>query len=209
MSIALLGGTFNPVHLGHLRIAVELAEYLDCDELRLVPCSIPPHRDEPEVSAQHRLAMLHAATVGIPRLTIDDRELRRDGPSYSIDTVREIRSGSGADSPLYLCIGMDALALLDTWKNWRSLTDYCHVVAMTRPDSAPPVEGPVGDWIRRHSSSRAAIKLQPCGLLHICELSLFPISATTIRSKLRAGESIDFLTPASVVNHIREHQLYI
>ena len=112
MSVALFGGTFNPVHIGHLRIAVEFAELLEVDSLRMIPCSLPPHRETLTVSADQRMAMLKAALSDYPQLVADDLELQRGGPTYTIDTLRQIRQQIGSDMPLYLCVGVDVLATL-------------------------------------------------------------------------------------------------
>jgi len=128
MSVALFGGTFNPIHNGHLRIAVELAEQLDVESLRMIPCALPPHREALTVSAEQRLQMLKAAIENQPRLVADEIELQRQGPSYTIDTLRQVRAEITSDTPLYLCLGMDVLATIDSWHQWQQLTDYCHLV---------------------------------------------------------------------------------
>ena len=149
MAVALFGGTFNPVHNGHLRIASELAELLPISELRMMPCGVPPHRDKKMVSAQQRLEMLQ---IGIghdnPALTIEDIELQRTTPSYSIDTVNLIRRNLGPSVPLILCLGMDALASISSWHRWEQLLDFCHIAVSSRPGlAASPTWASLAEWI--------------------------------------------------------------
>lgn len=138
--IGLFGGTFDPVHIGHMRSAVEMAEQFALDELRLLPNARPPHRETPQVSAAQRLAMVERAVAGVERLTVDPRELRRDKPSYTIDTLESVRAELAADDQLFMLIGWDAFCGLPTWHRWEALLDHCHIVVLQRPDadSEPP-----------------------------------------------------------------------
>ena len=210
MSVAIFGGTFNPVHNGHLRIAIELAELLEVDSLRMIPCALPAHRDVPSASPQQRLEMLK---LGIgeqaQRLLADDIELCREGPSYTIDTLREIRQQIGSQTPLFLCVGMDVLTTLDSWQDWQQLTDYCHLIVSSRPGYQIPKSGPLADWIRqRLCDDLHELKQSSTGRLHLCNLTMLAISSTAIRNKVSAGEKIDYLTPAAVVNCIQQQHLY-
>jgi nicotinate-nucleotide adenylyltransferase len=128
--IGLLGGTFNPVHIGHLRSAVEVADALQLDELRLIPNARPPHRSAPEVSAQDRLAMVTLAVADAGVLQVDDRELQRDTPSYSIDTLESLRSELAVDDQLFLLLGWDAFCGLPTWQRWDELLQHCHILVL-------------------------------------------------------------------------------
>src|SRR5690606_15909888 len=116
--IGLLGGTFNPVHIGHLRAALEVVEFLRLDELRLVPSARPPHRETPQVSAEQRLAMVALAVADEPALSVDDRELRRDKPSYTVDTLESLRAELAADDQVFLLLGWDAFCGLPSWHRW-------------------------------------------------------------------------------------------
>ena len=151
MSVALFGGTFDPVHNGHLRIASELAELLSVNELRLMPCRLPPHRDEPKVSADQRRKMLELG-IGANNsvLSVEDIELHRPAPSYSIDTVALIREQLGSLTPLFLCVGMDALATINTWRDWEKLLSFCHIAVSSRPGFSAPKKGPLYEWIAQH-----------------------------------------------------------
>ncbi|MDR2012928.1 MAG: nicotinate-nucleotide adenylyltransferase, partial [Rhodanobacter sp.] len=130
--LAILGGTFDPIHNAHVRVAWEAAEFLDA-HVRLVPAHVPPHRDPPVATAAQRAALVRAALTGQDRLWLDTRELRRDGPSYTIDTLRELRAEVGATRPLVLLVGADAFSGLPGWHCWRGLFDLAHIGVLTRP----------------------------------------------------------------------------
>lgn len=209
MSVAIFGGTFNPVHNGHLRIAIELAELLEVESLRMIPCALPTHRDAPSASPEQRLEMLKRGIGEQSQLVADDIELRRDGPSYTIDTLRAIRAQIGDSTALYLCIGMDVLASLDSWRDWQKLTDYCHIVVSSRPGYQLPESGTLAEWISaRLCDDLQTLKQSSAGKLHLCTLTMLAISSTAIRHKISAGEKVDYLTPAAVVNCIQQQHLY-
>lgn len=209
MSVAIFGGTFNPVHNGHLRIAIELAELLEVESLRMIPCALPAHRDAPSASPEQRLEMLKRGIGEQSQLVADDIELRRDGPSYTIDTLRAIRAQIGDSTALYLCIGMDVLASLDSWRDWQKLTDYCHIVVSSRPGYQLPESGTLAEWISaRLCDDLQTLKQSSAGKLHLCTLTMLAISSTAIRHKISAGEKVDYLTPAAVVNCIQQQHLY-
>ena len=197
MSIAIFGGTYNPVHHGHLRIAIELTELLGVDQLCMIPCANPPHREAPEVSAEQRLAMLQLAIQGQPKLRADDLELRRaDSVSYTIDTVLEIRSQMPASAPLHLCLGMDSLQHLHTWHRWQELLDHCHIVVTRRPGSQPPQTGPVAALLADHQTDDIQLlRQQPGGCIYLFSSILLPISSTEIRQLVSRQHSIAYLTP--------------
>lgn len=209
MAIALFGGTFNPIHFGHLTVATELAELLQVDRIQLMPCAFPPHRGQPQVSAEQRLEMLELAVDEQPRLVANPIELQRDAPSYSIDTLMLLRGKIGAQQPLFFCMGMDSLVNLPTWHRWQELLDYGHIVVASRPGSAMPDSGPLVDWIAAYGCDDLShMQHQPAGRVHFCGLSMLDISSTDIRHKLAQGQTIDFLTPTKVVEYIQQHHLY-
>lgn len=207
-SIAMLGGTFDPIHAGHLRSAVELREFLGLDQLRFVPCHVPPHRAAPIASPQQRLRMLELALADEPGLSIDTRELQRDQPSYSIDTLMALRAELGADTALSLIVGMDAFAQLHTWQRWQQLLDYAHIIVIARPGSQLPQTGAVADLLRARRADSPVLKQQPCGRIVSIELTPLPISATAIRELICTGHSPRYLLPDAVWHYIREQQLY-
>jgi len=209
MSVALFGGTFNPVHFGHLNLATELVHYLQIESVRMVPCAIPPHREAPNVSAEQRLAMLDLAIEGQDTLTSDDIELNRQVLSYSIDTIGLVRQDIGPQTPLFFCLGMDALLSIDSWHRWTELLDYCHIVVCSRPDYKLPNNGVVANWIEQNlCDDISKVKNQSHGYLHLCKIPLLDISSTAIRDSIKCGKSIDHMTSEVVVNYIKQHSLY-
>lgn len=207
-SIAMLGGTFDPIHAGHLRSAVELRESLALDALRFVPCHVPPHRGTPSASGAQRQRMLELALAGEPGLLLDTRELQRDEPSYSINTLSAMRAEFGAQCALSLIVGMDAFAQLHTWHRWQELLDYAHIIVIARPGCALPQTGPVADLLREKRSDASVLKQHSAGRIVSVELTPLPISATAIRDMIRAGRSPRYLLPDAVWDYIREQQLY-
>lgn len=208
-AVGLFGGTFNPVHIGHLRTALEIRERLALDEMRLLPSGQPPHRDEPQVSARHRAAMVELAIAGEQGLVLDERELGRAGPSWTVDTLCEVREELGPDTSISFCVGMDSLVNLSSWHRWQELTDWAHLVVAARPGWQRPVTGEVAQWLRsRQSNDPRVVRLRPSGTVLVVELTLLPVAATELRERLQAGCSVRYLTPDSVVNYIRQHRLY-
>lgn len=195
--LAIFGGTFDPVHLGHLSVAWEASELLDA-EVRLMPASVPPHRDAPVASAAQRVAILRAALQGQSRLTLDTRELDRAGPSYTIDTLRELRAEQG-ERPLVLLIGADAFVNLATWHRWRELFEVTHIGVLSRPG----VSASLPDELERELTGRrvadaTSLRSLPAG--KVVELAVTPleISATRIRELLAAGRDPRYLLPAGL-----------
>ena len=206
--IGLLGGTFDPVHYGHLRPAVELREGLGLTELRLIPCGVPPHRGAPGAGAEQRLAMLKLAVGDEPGLRIDERELRRPGPSYMVDTLSSLRAELG-ETPMGLIIGMDAFLGLDRWHRWRELADLGHLLVMRRPGVAPPARGELADLLAaRRVDEAAALRGRGGGGVLLCEVTQLEISASRIRELVREGRSTRFLLPDPVRDYIGAAGLY-
>ena len=210
MAVAIFGGTFDPIHNGHLTIASELAQLLDVGEVRMIPCAYPPHRGAPNVLTEHRLAMLSAAVNdNNSPLIIDDIELRRSAPSYSIDTVKLLRKEIGADIPLFMCIGMDALSKIDSWHQWDQILDFCHIAVSSRPGYKLPEVGSLCEWITRHrSDDLSEIKKKPSGHVYLCDLSMLDISSTNIREKIGKGDNTALMMPDSVISYIQKNCLY-
>lgn len=207
-AIGIFGGTFDPVHFGHLRAAVEASEQLPLKEFRLLPAGTPPHRARTWASADHRLAMLTLATADYPDLVVDDREVRRGGHSYMVDTLTEIRAEEG-DVPLVLMVGQDAVNQLDTWHQWRKLFDLAHVAVMRRPGSDHVYSGSLFEVLQpRMMDDPAAIGRSSNGAVLSLEVTRLEISSTGIRELIAAGRSPRFLLPEAVIGYIREHGLY-
>ncbi len=205
-AVGLFGGTFDPVHLGHLRSAVEIAELFDLEHVRLIPNAVPPHRAQPEATAQHRLLMLQLAVKNSPNIIIDDCELQREGPSYSIDTVKLMREQM-PDAALYLIVGTDAFQALDSWHEWQDLLTYCHIIVMQRPDQAFQLSETLQPWYQQHLALDAD-KQRLAGAIWPVTLTQLAISATEIRSKIRDGNSAAYLTPDPVVTIMEQLGLY-
>jgi nicotinate-nucleotide adenylyltransferase len=202
--LAILGGTFDPVHNAHLRVAWEAAERLDA-EVRLVPANVPPHRDPPIASAAERAAILRAALHGQDRLVADERELRREGPSWTIDTLIEVRDEIGPERPLVLLVGADAFLGLSSWHRWSELFDYAHVGVLTRPGheiATLPTELRIKVASRRTSDVNA-IASTPAGRVLPMPVTPLEISATQIRDVLAAGGEPRYLMPNSVLDDPR------
>ncbi len=206
--IGVFGGTFDPVHFGHLRAALEVQEILNLNDFRLLPAGTPPHRAPPVASAADRLAMLRLAVAGHPGLTVDDRETRRKGNSYMVDTLGEIRRESG-DAPLVLLIGQDAANALDTWHEWKSLFSLAHLVIMRRPESLVSWSGELLESMQHRLVDQPdRLGEQPAGFVLPLEVTQLAISSTGIRSRLYAGQSVSFLLPDRVIDYILQNRLY-
>ena len=207
--VAVFGGTFNPVHFGHLRSSLELVETLGLAELRLMPSAVPPHREPPGCSAAHRAAMVALAVADEPRLQCDARELNRPGPSYTLDSLIEISGELDGTHSLSLVMGCDALLALDTWHRWRELLDWAHIIVLGRPGWQLPDSGAVARWLRERSPATAdALQHRRAGAVIMTQLRQLPISATEIRGLLGEGRSVRYLLPAVVLDYIERHGLY-
>jgi nicotinate-nucleotide adenylyltransferase len=202
------GGTFNPIHLGHLRSAVELVEQLDLHELRLMPSGVPPHREAPAASAAQRAHMIELAIAGEPRLCCDRRELDRDGPSYTLHSLQSLRAELGERAALVLAVGADALLGLPRWYRWTELLDHCHIVALARPGWEWPEAGELADYLRPRRCELEALRAAPAGCISLVRLRQLPISSTEIRRLVQSGASIRYLVPDPVRDFIEQHQCY-
>lgn len=206
--IGLFGGTFDPVHFGHLRAADEAREILSLADLRLLPAGNPPHRSVTFASAEHRLAMLALALEGQSELWVDDREIRRSGYSFMVDTLAEIRREEGG-VPLLLLIGQDAANSLDSWHEWRELFGLAHIVIMRRPDSRHEYSDVLGhEMLNRLTTEPGRLSKSPSGLVWPLEVTQLAISSSNIRERISSGKSVRFLLPERVAEYIREHGLY-
>lgn len=195
--LAIFGGTFDPVHIGHLTVAWEASELLDA-EVRLLPSRTPPHRAAPCATAAQRLAALRAALAGQSRLGIDDRELQREGPSYTVDTLRELRAEQG-DRPLVLLVGEDAFASLPGWHHWRELFALAHIGVLSRPGlSVVRSETLWREITERRLADPAALAGRPAGAIVELKVTALEVSATRIRELLASGRDPRYLLPAGL-----------
>lgn len=207
-AVAVFGGTFDPVHYGHLRAAAEVADQLKVNDFRLMPAGQPPHRTAPVASPEHRLAMLECAVAGHDDLRVDDREVRRMGPSFMVDTLASVRADIG-NVPLLLCVGQDAANQLLTWHQWTRLFELAHLVVMTRPDSTINYPPELARIMQQRQVERTRDLMRtPAGSVRHLEVTQLAISATDIRQHIETGRSPRFLLPATVLEYIVKHQLY-
>ena len=213
--VGILGGTFDPIHFGHLRMAEELAEALDIDQVRLIPAGNPPHRSQPRAEARHRLEMARRAVVGNPRFVPDDREIARDRPSYSVDTLAELRAELPAGTPLVLFMGSDAFLGLTTWREWRGLFDLAHIAIAHRPGFSPTLwEDALPDELRRQLAKRLSeqpgeLVEAPAGRVFLHAITQLDISASQIRDRCLRGKSLRYLLPDALIDYIHENRLYV
>ncbi len=206
--VGIFGGTFDPIHYGHLRTAFELMQALDFEAVRFVPCGDPPHRGVTFAPAAVRLEMVRLATRGEPGFVVDDRELRREGPSYSVDTLASLRE-EFPDRSLCLITGMDAFLGLPTWHRWDEILDFAHIVVAHRPGWQAPGEGVLGELLARRRTQRAA-DLQDSlqGKVHVHAVTQLEIASTEIRSLVADGYDPRYLMPDAVREVIMESSCY-
>ena len=210
----IFGGTFDPIHYGHLRVAEEIAEMTRLGEMRIVPAAIPRLRCPPIASIQHRVAMVRLAIQDNSRFVLDEREAHRGGASYSIDSLRELKQELGENVILCFVIGADAFMKLPEWHSWRELFGLCHFIIAARPghalmvnlDALPQVlkEECAQRWV----SDADQLEHEPCGLIFIAPTTLLDISATRIRARVAAGKSIRYLLPDATLDYITANHLY-
>lgn len=207
--IGLFGGTFNPIHIGHLRGAEEIRELFNLSEIIFIPSSIPPHKKPDElIDAQHRFEMVRRAISNNPFFLINDIEIKRPGKSYSIDTINYFKKRS--DDIFYFILGGDAFAEIETWKDFQNLFSLCNFIIMTRPGAKGEnltlpnsiqhlfkYDKNIGGW--RHESGN---------VLYFKEITFLDISSTKVRELIEKGKSIKYLIPSQVEEYIKAHGLY-
>lgn len=207
-SIAILGGTFDPIHFGHLRPALELSQ-LGFDEVRLMPCHVPALRETPQCSAEQRLVMVELAVHNEPRLAVDKRELEREGESFMVDTLTDMRNELGDQVSVNLVMGMDAFIGLPSWRHWQRLAELANIVVTERPGSVLPNEGVMATFLKaRKVSSVQELCETASGRVLVQPLPLLDISATRIRALIDSGHSARYLLPESVWDYIEQNRLY-
>ena len=209
--LGFLGGTFDPVHVGHLRAALEVAEALDLPEIRFVPARVPPHKlEEPITPIEHRVAMLRLAIRGVPRFRVDLREVQREGPSYTVDTVRSYL-GQGL-RPTFV-MGLDSYLDLATWHEYEALLGACDHAVMTRPGYAPqPIDRTLPLAAARrfwYDPAISGYRHESGATLRFVAVTLLDVSSTQVREAVRAGRSPAFLVPRAVERYISRARLYM
>ena len=206
--LGILGGTFDPVHTGHLRFAEEASRRLGLDAVALVPVGVPVHRSPARATAGQRRAMLAAAVRGRRGLYVDGRELAGEGPRWTIDTLASFRAESAGRS-LCLLLGADQLRVLDTWRRWRELADYAHLVVARRTGAGWPPAGTVSRWAEaRRCDDPDELRTQPAGGVLMLDLPAADVSSTAVRARCAAGERLTGLVPEAVRDYIQRESLY-
>lgn len=206
--IGILGGTFDPVHIGHLRVALELYQSLPLDEIRFIPCGQPPHRETPQASANQRLAMLRMAIQDQQGFCIDERELQRQGPSYMVDTLSSLRD-EFPDVPLCLIVGLDVFGEFDKWHRWLEIPTLAHIVIVHRPGSDLEDEGQVFEILQERQVKEPSVLLkQVAGAILLWPVRQLDISSTDIRLLIDKHKSPRYLLPERVYSYIQSEGLY-
>ncbi|MEY4960727.1 MAG: hypothetical protein RL610_906 [Pseudomonadota bacterium] len=212
--VGIFGGTFDPIHYGHLRISEELVETMNLREMRFIPAGAPRLRAPPIASPYHRAGMVQAAIQNNVHFILDEREIYRPGTSYSVDTVRELGQEMGEDVTLCLVMGADAFMRLGEWHDWHDLFSLCHIIIAARPghdltahlDSLP--QALREESSRRWAHSLADLESAQCGLIYIAPTILLDISATVIRTLISTQSSARHLLPEAVLDYIETNHLY-
>ncbi len=206
--MGIFGGTFDPIHYGHLRTAFELQQALRLNEIRFLPAGNPPHRDQPIAAAALRLEMVRAATAGHTGFVVDDREVRKIGPAYSVETLAELRQ-EYPDRSLCLIVGMDAFLGLPKWHQWRDLLQLAHLVVAHRPGWRAPGMGPLGELLVDHGTGRVDdLHEARAGHIFIHAVTQLEISSTDVRQLIAMGRDPRFLMPDTVRKLILDAHCY-
>ncbi len=205
-AIGIFGGTFDPIHYGHLRTGLDVAEQLCLSSVRFVPCARPPHRAPPLASPQQRLRLIECAVLKSKQFVTDDREINRQGASYTIDTLIDMRA-EFSQSPLYLLIGSDVFLQIHTWDNWQQLLDLTHIVVVTRPGKQWVMQQGLSSWYHHHLAVKTDNRLL-AGRIWPVTVTQLELSATAIRNKIAQGSSVQYLLPDAVIELIDEFGLY-
>ena len=206
--IAILGGTFDPIHNGHLRLAVQMRDHLGLERMLLVPSARPPHRGVPGATPGQRAKWIRVATAGKSGLDLDDRELIRPGLSYTVDTLQSLREDL-PNTPLCLVMGTDVLAQISSWHRWQDLLEFAHIVTVLRPGFDEQLPGPIEQWVAQHRTENIGDLSQSlAGKIYNADLPLLDISGTRIRNCIASNESPRYLLPEEVLRDINELGIY-
>ncbi len=206
--VAILGGTFDPVHHGHLRLAIDIAERLNLQEMRLMPGYQPVHRNRPMATSSQRLRMLELAVADIDILKVDNRELVRKGPSYTLLSLQEIRIETGDDKPLYFILGEDAFSQLDSWYQWQELINYAHLLVAVRPGHHPQLSEPLEKFVTENAYEGEHFPDTPAGSLVWLHNPVLEIASSDIRKRISQNRNIRYLLPANVYEYLESHKIY-
>ncbi|MBZ4201428.1 MAG: nicotinate-nucleotide adenylyltransferase [Methylotenera sp.] len=209
--IGLLGGTFDPIHFGHLRMAEELAQSLQLDTVKFIPAATPPLKTPPQVSANHRSAMVKLGIAGNPCFALDERELTRGGPSYTVDTLRSLRSELNAHDSMVMFVGSDAFKQFNRWHQWQDIIQLCHIALVDRPNGSMPTvlnEELVAFLHRHYTENSLDLQSQTAGFITMQAITPLTISSTALREQIKQHQSARYLSPDNVLDYIDQHRLY-
>ncbi|WP_438865013.1 nicotinate-nucleotide adenylyltransferase [Neptunicella sp.] len=206
--IGIFGGTFDPIHKGHLQPVEQAARQLAMQQVHVLPCHIPPHRQTPAVNAAHRLRMVQLACQQYPQFIADDRELNRTTPSYSFDTLTEFRQ-QYPQQPLGFIMGMDAFNHFDSWHRWQDIVGLSHLIVCQRPGYKMQLNSNLDALVTQHGNQDVdALHRRPSGVIYFAKVALIDISATEIRQQLYLGQSANHMLYDNVAEYIRQQGLY-
>jgi nicotinate-nucleotide adenylyltransferase len=206
--IAVMGGSFDPIHIGHLRVAIEVRDHLHVDQLRLIPCGQPPHKKQTIATAEQRLQMLALAVDDEQSLMIHDREIRRDRTSYTVDTLADLRAQSG-QQPMCLIVGADAYQQLNGWHQWQRLFELAHLIVVQRPGYTIEANTEVADYtINRSIDAPHQLTQHSAGSLYFMQIPPLKISSTRIRALALDGKNYRYLVPDKVYQWMQQQQIY-
>ncbi len=211
-AIGILGGTFDPIHYGHLRLAQEVSEALGLAQTRFIPGGTPPHRAAPQSAVAQRVAMVKLAIADNPLFAIDERETNRRGPSYSFDTLAELRAELGPAQPLVLMLGADAFVAFNRWHRWREIFSLAHIAVAHRPGATLTdiqEETLARELAQRRTSDATMVHRTCAGAIVVAPITALDISATAIRAAIHARRSVRYLLPAAVLAHIESNHLFL
>lgn len=207
---AIYGGTFDPIHYGHLNSVTALAKQISLSQVIIMPNNVPPHRPQPEASSEQRKRMVELAIADNPLFALDCRELERATPSWTVETLEQIRAEKGHQQPLAFIIGQDSLLSLVHWHRWEELLSLCHLLVCQRPGYPLTMETPEQQqWLDIHRThSIEQLHQKASGKIFIAPTPLYDIAATTVRQRLASGESCEDLVPSAVLDFIHQQHLY-
>ena len=206
--LGIFGGTFDPIHIGHIEPVIEAAKLVNIDTIALLPCHIPTHKVVSKTASQHRLEMVKLICQQYPIFYPDDREIKRGKPTYSIDTLREFRQ-EYPERPLCFFIGMDSLQTLNSWYQWQEIFDLCHFIVSQRPEHGSEFSPEIVRLLQhRQVTDPTELHQTHSGKIFLAATKKIAISSTTLRQRLHAHLPLDNLIPKSVINYIQQYKLY-
>jgi len=208
-AIGILGGTFDPIHYGHINSAVQTAKWLQLNQIVLMPCHIPPHKNSPSATAKQRAEMVSLVCKEQPIFTLDDRELKRSTPSFTIDTLKELKANN-ANTIIYFFIGMDSLLNFTTWVQWQEILKLCHLVVSARPGyDLTRLNQATKKLLANHQAiDNTVLKYCTAGKILFSYNDLWDISSTAIRQNTKEKKSCKNMTPNAILEFINKYQLY-